>query len=177
MKGINLKEVCRQIKFHGKRSLIWSRTDEFHYITNRHWMLRFSDSHLPREVLVLLFSVFAMIPEPRKALVANFGDVTEKEAINIQPIYTSLGTAKPGNITPFSKDHDVLRMRIIQSGSDFIYLDEEYVKMVDLNEEAACTGKVSSVFFLNGAVVILPYRNTSGNEILLADLIADQVSR
>lgn len=174
MKGINLKEVCRQIKASGKRALIWSRQEGFHYITNRHWMLRFADDQLPREVLVVLFSIFAMIPEPGKTIVSYFGDVKEDKLGNMDKIYSPLESAPPGKITPFSKDIDEKsRMRVIQSGTEFIYLNEEYARMVDHDEVPYCSGVLTPVFFLDGAVIILPYRNTSDkrDQTLLTELV------
>lgn len=174
LRGINLKEVCRQIKLSGKRSLIWSRQEGFHYITNRHWLIRFADDQLPREVLVVLFSVFAMIPENGKTYMTHLEAVNEQKPPGFNSIYSQLETAKPGKITPFSKDlTEKWRMRIIQFGSEFIFLDEEYARMVDQDEVASCAGKLSPVFFLDGAVVILPYRNTGdkSDQTALTELV------
>lgn len=174
MKGINLKEVCRQIKASGKRALIWSRQGGFHYITNRHWMFRFPDDRLPREVLVVLFSVFAVIPDSGKTMASYFGEVKEDQLDNMDKIYSPLETANPGKITPFTKDiNEKSRMRVVQSGTEFIYLAEEYARMVDQDEVPYCNGVRMPVFFLDGAVIILPYRNNSdkNDQMLLAELV------
>lgn len=160
MKGLNIKELCRLIRADKKR-IIWSRSDGYHYITNRRWLVRFKDGELPQEVLVLLFSIFAEIPEPGRSLVSSLSHLPlrNKDALDVRQIYQGFDTAVEGEVTPFIKDA-TMQLRIVKWQDDILYLDENYLSMVDIGSAGPpkCVGKLSPVFFLDGDVVVLPVR-------------------
>lgn len=174
MKGFNLKEVCKQIKYDGKRSLIWSRENGHHYVTNNHWMMRFVDGQMPREILVTLFSIFAEIPKEGRALIMHTGIQNEIKAVNVQGVYSLFANSGDGEITPFIKDLGSVKMRAIRYNEEVVYINEAYSMMVYMeSHKPQCSGKLTPVFFMDGAFVILPYRAPGGNDTsILDELIA-----
>jgi len=163
LQGFNLKQVCKQIKAAGRNNILWWRNDGRFYITNRHWIIRLPDDKLPREILIQLFSIFAEIPADGQILSAV---VRNKESISIPKdldiVYGHMKNIKPGKITPFIKTSEskhIPNLRVIQYKDQILYVNDDYIRMVDIERETPyCTGKHSPVFFLDGTFAVLPMR-------------------
>ena len=158
MAGFNIKQVCKQIKADGK-SILWWRQNGLFYITNRHWIIRLPVDELPREILIQLFSIFAEIPNEGEIL----SDFTGKNNIpKCDFVYSQMGKARPGKVTPFVKTFEPKNfpnLRVIQYKDQILYVNDNYIRMVDFEHETVyCTGKHSPVFFLDGAFAVLPMR-------------------
>jgi len=160
--GFNVKQVCKQIKATSK-SILWWRHDGRYYITNRHWIIRLPVDELPREILIQLFSIFAEIPTEGNILSmfgGNRGNVPIPKDLGV--VYDHMEKMKPAQVTPFvktSESKNVPNLRVIQYKDQILYVNDDYIRMVDIERETPyCTGKHSPVFFLDGTFAVLPMR-------------------
>lgn len=169
--NINEKELVKQIKA-SKNRLIWNVQDNVHYITNRHWAVRYEK--LPTSVLTALFSIFAEIPKNNSSF-HNFQGILQKTepSVNIQKIMTMDDSLKPGQITEILVENSIL-MRVIECSGDLIYINNDYIKMVDnFDDQPLCSGSMSPVFFCEGNLIIFPYRTVKvTHKKIIQDLIA-----
>lgn len=175
MEGLNIKQVCKQIKA-AKLRIIWWRNNNQYYITNQHWIIRLPVDQIPREILIQLFSIFAEIPDEGRILNSWRGSVSSIAEITQAvdgAVYGHMKKAVMGKITPLVKvsDTDNPDLRIIHyKGKDnkdqIIYVNDEYIRMADIKREPVyCTGKHSPVFFLDGSFAVLPvWNNFEKNE-------------
>jgi len=173
--NINIKELCKQIK--KSRYVIWTLDNGVHYITNRHWMIKFSE--LPKEILIQLFSIFAEVAEEGKSLVYQAGfDAEKKPMVDCEKIFVEANKgAEYGKITNFVKVIEPkMNLRVASFGKFMAYLDEEYMKIIyDFNAaQPFCGGSFRPVAFNGNTFVILPYRvENDRTEIeLLNELLA-----
>lgn len=166
MNGINLKELCKQIKKSGKSYLIWVLQDGMHYISNRHWAVKFNV--LPREVLIALFSVFADQPKagisfintPMGLQISKIDD----SKINIKDIFEqSLQNADEGVITNVVIDYDNVSMRIFKTSDYITRINNDYASMTEI-KEGKSAGQQKPISFCNNDLIILPFRATSNDE-------------
>lgn len=168
MKGLNVKQVCKQIRA-AKLSILWWRKNDQYYITNRHWILRLPVDQTPREILIQLFSIFAEIPDEGRILNSWRGSVSSIAKIPQDvdgAVYSHMQMAVMGKITPLVKvsDTDDPDLRIIHyKGKDdkdrIVYVNDEYIRMADIKREPVyCSGERSPLFFLDGTLAVLPMR-------------------
>ncbi len=167
---INEKELCKQIKKSAKIGLIWTIQEGMNYITNRHWAVRYRE--VPRDVLVALFSVFAQLPEEGQTLNFTFGQTVETN-VNVKRVFDeSNDNDVKGKVTSYLSDsYGPYMVRIINSDKGFIYIKDDYMKMVG-DEEPLCKGINTPVSFCDNNFIILPVRVSNNNDNTLHDLIA-----
>ncbi|BBI32344.1 hypothetical protein [Cohnella abietis] len=170
--NINIKELCRQIK--KSHNFIWTLKEGVHYLTNRHWAIRYEE--LPREVLVQLFAIYAEIPEQGKALVYQSGTgVSHMDEVDVKKIFDNASKDQfIGEVTSFIKVSGDLRMRVIKINGQFIYLNEEYLKILSDIESSQPYGKgqLRPLTFFDNMFLVLPYRTTTVDVEILQKLIA-----
>lgn len=153
--NINEKELVKQIKS-SKYRLIWSVQDEVHYITNRHWVVRFKE--LPTIVLTAMFSVFAEIPENNSSILMSSGIPSKlKPPVDIRKVMDEKRIERPGMITEVLVQHGNELLRVIECSGEYVYVKENYIKIVE-KQEPVCTGEFNPVIFCNGDFLILPVR-------------------
>lgn len=160
-KGLNLKEISKQIKASGKSgSLIWSREQEQHFITNRHFLLRVDE--VPSEVLIALFSVFLKVPEKGETLNCYAGKIQDNEKqkpISFEKIYTPDKQTEKGEVTPFIKElGEKMQARVIQFPGHFTYINEQFMKMTNDKEPVSTKGPMTPIYFADRNLILLPYR-------------------
>lgn len=154
--NINEKELIKQIKA-SKNSLVWSVQDEVHYISNRHWAVRYKN--LPTIVLTTMFSIFAEIPGNNSSFSTAFGEIQkDRPLVDVQTNMTLGESVKPGKITDVLVENGSL-MRVVECCGDLIYISNDYIQMVqNFDDQPLCSGLYLPVFFCDGNLIILPYR-------------------
>ena|GEM_PF-1948773 len=168
MNGLNIKQVCKQIKA-AKPSILWWRNNDQYYVTNRHWIIRLPVDQTPREILIQLFSIFAEIPAEGQILNSWHGSISNISKISQDvdgTVYSYMQKAVIGKVTPLVKvgDMDVPDLRLIHyKGKDgknrILYVNDEYIRMVDIKREPVyCSGEHSPLFFMDGVLAVLPMR-------------------
>jgi len=170
--NINIKELCKQIK--KSKFFIWSLVDGVHYLTNRHWAIKFTE--LPRDVLIQLFSIYAEVPTEGKTLSRyRGGDITESP-VNVAKVFDDASINQvSGSVTPFLKVHDELNMRVINLNGKFTYVNNEYLKIIaDINRSnPAGRGMFTPICFNDNTFIVLPYRTTDEeHQVILKELVA-----
>lgn len=176
--GLNLKEISKQIKASGKSgSLIWSREEKQHFITNRHFLLRVEE--VPSEVLIALFSIFLKVPEKGETLTCYAGKIqdTEKQKpISFEKIYIPEKQNEQGEFAPFIKDlGNKLQARVIQFPGHFAYVNEQYMKMTNDTEPVSTNGPMTPIYFADRNLILLPYRvHETKDDATLSVLIGDK---
>lgn len=178
--NINLKALCKQIKKDASRSLIWTVSNGTHYITNRHWMIKYRYNNMPREVLVQMFSAFAQIPEDGHSLILtrfNGLEIQDKPEISCELLFKSCEDFESnGVLTNIILDYGDFKCRVIKSKDTIIRLDETYMSMVDFDKDnARCAGRLQPISFCDNQLIILPFRTeneTENNDILELLLVA-----
>lgn len=173
--NINIKELCKQIK--KSHCVIWTLENGIHYITNRHWMIKFAE--LPREVLIQLFSIFTEIPSEGESLICQRDSIDRKPAVRCEFIFEeAMKGPKPGEITEFVKVKDPkLQIRVLNFGTFFCYTNEDYMKILRDFEESKPfgSGVYRPISFNDNTFVILPYRvsNDKADTEMLSELLED----
>ncbi|WP_147304212.1 hypothetical protein [Cohnella lupini] len=173
--NITIKELCKQIK--KSRYFIWTLVDGVHYLTNRHWAIKYAE--LPREVLIQLFTKYAAIPEEGKTIIYdwNFGDTVHDKPVNVAKVFDDHSVnALPGVVTAFIKSHNDLNMRVINFDGKYVLVNNEYLKMLNDYQNSTPHGKGmnSAILFNDNTFMVLPYRtttDTAGDIQLLNDLL------
>jgi len=160
--NINIKELCKQIK--KSPSIIWTVQNGTHYVTNRHWAVRYTE--LPREVLIQLFCIFAEIPKEGETISfsKSYGFVSHSSA-NVERVFKDQEkVTDTGLVTPYLKTHDDYgNLRIIKIGKEFAYINEDYMKLVTDCESTSvvCSGRLSPISFYDNMLIILPVRTAN----------------
>jgi hypothetical protein len=168
---INTKELCKKIKT--SKMVIWSREDKQHFITNRHFLVRFDE--LPRDVLVAMFSVFCKTAKVGQTLSMQFGkELVNDKSINAKGVYKPDLQTIEGEQTVFLRVMDKKSKRyasVIKFTDRVEYLDCEYTALV--NEGSlikSSPGFNQPIYMANDDLLILPFRvqadNTFINELL-----------
>lgn len=171
---INVKELCKKIQYGRTRGgMIWSREANRHFITNRHWLVRFDE--LPREVTIALFSVFCKIPEVGQTLNVFAGEETNAKPIKYDGIYQPDKQDTAGEVTPFMKDIGRKSLaRVIKFPQHFALVDEEYFKLAEDDSDIRTQGSNphSTIYLAGGDLLILPIRyGDNGNDKTLRELL------
>lgn len=159
--NINIKNLCKQIKKDSiKKNLIWTVENGMHYVTNRHWAVKYLV--LPREVLITLFSAFAKIPQEGHTfqLSPHTSEPLERDTpISIEPIFKRCDTHQPSDCTKIITQFDQFSYRIIKQGENLIKVSQDYMQMVDLDGgQPKCGGMVDPISFCDNQLIILPAR-------------------
>jgi hypothetical protein len=163
--SVNIKELCKHIKQSSKNSLIWTLEDGIHYITNRHWAVKFNE--LPREVLVTLFSAFAKTPKEGHSLVITlWGEDEERPAVSLKKIFEGVEANKAeGTITNIILDYGKDVYRVIKTKDSIIRLNNKYMSMVEVGTQTAkCAGRLQPVTFGENQLILLPCRSENSKE-------------
>lgn len=171
--NINLKELCKQIK--KSNNMIWALIDGVHYITNRHWAVKYES--LPREILIELFAVFAEIPEAGAAIQMRRGWEVSRANVDIKKVFDDLSAVvqKQGEVTPYLKLSDKDSMRVIKIGDEPIYVNNDYMKIIKdvVISNPTSAGKYQPIAFNENTLILLPYRMTnSKDDETIAELLA-----
>jgi hypothetical protein len=168
---INTKELCKRIKSSG--TVIWIREETQHFITNRHFLIRFDE--LPRDVMIALFSVFCKIPEIRQTLTSHHGgEVINDKPVNVKGFYKPEEQTVEGVRTAYRRVLDEkrkLHATVIKFPDRVAYLDCDYTALVyDGGSIKSMSDHNQPVYMANGDLIILPYRmqedDTFINELL-----------
>lgn len=155
---VNTKELCKHIKQSANRYLIWTVENGVHYITNRHWAVKFTE--LPRDVLISLFAVYARMPQEGISLVRTVYGDEERPAVSLEKIYAkSAESLDIGTITSIIVERDKEQYRVLKTPNAIIKLNNKYMSMIDKDiNMAKCSGKNEPVFFGDNQVILLPVR-------------------
>lgn len=171
--SINTKELCKNIKHASKNCLFWTLESGIHYITNRHWAVKYEE--LPRDVLIVLFSIFAKFPTEGTTLERASGGERERELVSLVKIFdgTSQNTVT-GSITNIILEWDKGEYRVIKTASEIIKLNNDYMSMVVKDDEPVkCGNKFQPVSFSNNQFILLPIRNDNkSNDATVLELLA-----
>lgn len=170
MSKINTKELCKQIKS-AKRNLIWSVKNDIHYISNRHWMVRYKE--LPRDVLITLFGVFAEIPQNGDTFTAGHSGIHKDGNVNCEQTYKDIEqrSLSKGFVTNFlkTKGKDLV-LRVINFQTSFAMVDDSYIRLVEdfSGSEVKGGGVFHPMLCCDGDLILLPVRegNTHENQLL-----------
>ncbi|MNC15677.1 hypothetical protein D3C75_635010 [compost metagenome] len=165
LNGLNLKEIAKQIKASGKSgSVIWSREENQHFISNRHFLLRVEE--VPSELLIALFTIFLKVPALGETLNCNFGQIQDNQKpLNFDKIYNPDKQSQKGTVTPFIKESgEKLQMRVIQFPDHFSYINEQFMRMTSDKYPISTSSPMMPVYFAENNLVLLPYRVVSTPE-------------
>ncbi|MDG0053033.1 hypothetical protein MMB75_05020 [Paenibacillus sp. P2(2022)] len=175
-KELNTKEICKQIKSSGNNGcIIWSRETNQHFVSNRHFLIRFDE--LPKDVLVSLFSIFFKLPEVGQTLQSVYGEVDEKGTpLNVASIYKPEQQSIEGEVTKYLKEFDEkLLLRVIKFPGHESYINEKYMKMTkDKNPKVEKNIATVPVYFANGDLILLPVRDTSKEDKKIVDMLRNR---
>jgi len=176
---INIKELCKRIRAGSKSgAIIWSREENRHFISNRHWLVKFDE--LPREVTIALFSVFCKIPNVGQSFTAQAGVEHEQSSpINFNKIYEPDNQMIIGRATPFIKDlGNKLCARVVSFPDHYSIVNEDYMKLAVDSSEIRTSEKNHNmpVYLAEGDLLILPYREQDRGDIkTIKDLLIGEV--
>ncbi|WP_274362723.1 hypothetical protein [Paenibacillus thermotolerans] len=170
---INIKELCKRIRYGRTRGgMVWSREDNRHFITNRHWLVRFDE--LPREVKIELFSVFCKIPEVGQTLNIFAGQESETKPVKYDNIYQPDKQDAIGEVTPFMKEIGEKHFaRVLKFPEHFAFNDEDYFKLAEGDSDIKTQGNspLKPVYLAGGDLLVLPIRvSESGNDTTIKEL-------
>jgi hypothetical protein len=166
---INTKELCKQIRYYGNRnSLIWSREESQHFITNRHFLVRFEE--MPNDVLAALFGVFYKLLGIGETVQVQHGTIIDVvKPIDYSKIYQPERPDIEGEFTPFIREFGTKQFgRVIKFPSHYSLINLDYMKLsaADENPKTKDNTPLVPVYLADGNLIVLPYRTTDGNKVI-----------
>ncbi|MFS8215589.1 hypothetical protein [Paenibacillus polymyxa] len=165
--GINIKGLCKQIK-DDKKKIIWSLKDGVHSITNRNWMISFEE--VPREVRLVLLSIFGGFPEEGYLLQKTpFSDEPQR-SVAVEPISLNREMAKQAIRTDFLHTSSGLdNLRVFKAGEGFVYIKERFLQAIDPNfgfTNMNSFGEMAPMVFEDLNYIVLPVRIGKEKDLL-----------
>ena len=172
MSGINIKELCKQLRADGKHgAVLWTREESKHYLSNRHYAVRFNE--LPKEVLITLFSIFCKVAEVGETLFSQGGFVVEQpKPVDFSKFYCPEKANINGEKTPYIRDFgDKKFAAVIKFPNRVSFVDEKYMKLAaDVKELKGTDSAFTPLYLADDDLMVLPYRTTD-NPNFIIDLI------
>lgn len=160
--SINTKKLCQLIKREARRSLFWSKTEEGYTVTDRHFMVKFTE--IPRDVMSTLLGIFLRTPEVGQSLQIWRGEIQDDCSLvshkNI-PKYEDANV--DGKVTTYSKDLGGTKAKILQIGDSFYLVNEKYIALSTGTNVKSFGSEYSPIYLADGALLVLPYRYASND--------------
>lgn len=157
--GLNIKGLCSQIR-DSKKIMLWSLKDGQYAISNRHWVIRFSE--IPEEVLKTLFMIFGRLPEDGTCLMFSFDTVISNPKVpDFQTIYEGAEKGTPGIKTSIIKESGDMLLRVFKNAETLYFVSERNLKTVnhrDYEGEILTSGSQSPILYKGLDYIVLPVR-------------------
>lgn len=158
---INTKHLCKILKSNQKSyRVMWSRIDGKDYVSNGAFLVIFDK--LPTDVLTTLFSVFHKVPLEDESLVCIHGEIQdEPKPIDWNSVHKPEEALTKGEKTAFLKEMRLgVDARIIETDDGYRLVNNDYMTLTD-QTDAMVSGKQQPLYFEDGKLMLLPYRDTS----------------
>lgn len=161
MSLINTKALCKQIKEDAKKgTVIWAREKERHFISNRHYLVRFTE--LPEDVSNTLLGIFGGEPEIGKMFMFQYGTKLEpKETINFKSIYRPQDAKLTGSVTTFMKElSKKWTGRIVNFSLEYVCIDEKYYALaLDDKAKTISNENFQTVYLADNDLLVMVIKN------------------
>lgn len=162
--GVNIKELCKQIKKDSRKSLIWTLENGVHYISNRYWAVRFIG--IPSEVSDTLFSIFDQMPSEGRTLATSHWDAKERPFVSMSGIFRHCESNNTeGSITNIIIEQGKVSYRVIKTNDHLIRIDNKYLSIVNKDKDIPkCSHQMTPVSFCNNQFLVISVRVTNSKE-------------
>ncbi|MCM3294224.1 hypothetical protein M3661_29495 [Paenibacillus sp. MER 180] len=160
--SVNTKKLCQLLKYAASRTLIWSKLEDGHTITDRHFMVAFTE--VPRDVMSVLLGIFLRIPEDGQSLKIMGGELQDDfSLLNHEGLAKYKDANVEGLVTPYLKDIDGVKARVLQIGDRFALVNDRFMGLTTDKVVRGYESPFMPIYLSSGAILVLPFRYSTGD--------------
>ncbi|SYX87675.1 hypothetical protein [Paenibacillus alvei] len=126
--SVNTKKLCQLLKYAASRTLVWSKLEEGYTITDRHFMVKFTE--IPRDVMAVMLGIFLRTPEQGQSLKIMGGElIDDYSLLNHDALGKYKDASVEGHVTPYLKDIEGVKARVLQIGDRFALVNDRFMSL------------------------------------------------